>query len=86
MIEQKFTLTDAGGLHARPAALFVQLCKSFQCEVTIRLGEKQADAKSILSLMTLGAGNGVTITVCADGSDEVQAMEKITGFFSEKSH
>lgn len=86
MIEQKITLTDAGGLHARPAALFVQLCKSFQCKVTVKLGEKQADAKSILSLMALGAGNGVIITVCADGADEVQAMEKITAFFSENSH
>ncbi|MCA9956551.1 MAG: PTS-dependent dihydroxyacetone kinase phosphotransferase subunit DhaM, partial [Anaerolineales bacterium] len=65
------------GLHARPAANFVQTANKFQAEITVRKGEKTANAKSINQVATLGARQGETILVTAVGPDSAQAIEAI---------
>ncbi|MEZ4592888.1 MAG: phosphoenolpyruvate--protein phosphotransferase, partial [Chloroflexota bacterium] len=65
------------GLHARPAANFVQAANKFQAEITVRKGEKTANAKSINQVATLGARQGETIVVTAVGPDSTQAIEAI---------
>ena len=57
------------GLHARPASLFVQEANKFSSDITVILGDAQGDAKSILDLLLLGASQGATITVRAEGPD-----------------
>ncbi len=62
------------GLHARPAASFVQTATQFKSDIRGAHGEREANAKSILSVLTLGAEQGAVITVCAKGEDASQAL------------
>ena len=62
------------GLHARPLALFVRTTKQFNCDVKVTHGEREANAKSILELLTLGANQGAVITIHAEGEDAGQAL------------
>ncbi|MBK8900516.1 MAG: phosphoenolpyruvate--protein phosphotransferase [Anaerolineaceae bacterium] len=65
------------GLHARPAANFVQTANRFQAEMTVRKGEKSANAKSINQVTTLGVRQGETVVVTAVGPDSADAIEAI---------
>lgn len=65
------------GLHARPAANFVELAQQFACELILIKDGKQANAKSILSLMTLDVRANDLVTIQADGPDEVDAIQAL---------
>lgn len=75
------------GFHARPAHLFVKLASQFQAQVEIVKGNETINGKSILDLLTLGAGNGTTLTLRAigpDAEDAVQALAQLVeGGFGE---
>ena len=73
----QLTINNAVGLHARPASLFVQEANKFTSDITVFLGEAQADAKSILDLLLLGASQGATITVRAEGPDAESALQAL---------
>ncbi|MCB8975879.1 MAG: phosphoenolpyruvate--protein phosphotransferase [Ardenticatenaceae bacterium] len=75
--EVSLQIRNKMGLHARPAANFVQAANKFQAEITVRKGEKTANAKSINQVTTLGARQGETILVTAVGPDSAQAIEAI---------
>ncbi len=75
MPEIQIEITNAVGLHARPAALFVQAASQFESEITVSLDDSEADAKSILDILLLGANKGSIITVKAEGSDAEEALE-----------
>lgn len=74
MPEITLTVTHPAGLHARPAALFVQTAQRFRCAVQVRHGERRANAKSILGVLALGAGPGAQVIVEAQGDDAAQAL------------
>lgn len=88
MPEIKLEITNEVGLHARPAALFVQTANKFKSTITVKNGDVTANAKSILRVLTLGAGNGAVITVIAEGEDAEQALkalqELLANNFGEK--
>ena len=65
------------GLHARPAALFVQAAKTFTSRVTVKKGRKIVDGKSIMGLLTLAAGPGSRISIITDGPDALDALERL---------
>ena len=73
-------VTDAVGLHARPAALFVKLSNQFEAAIRIRnlsdAGE-WVNAKSILSLLTAGVKQNDLVEIEAEGSDEETAAAKL---------
>ena len=84
-MEAEVKILNRLGLHARPAALVAQCASKF--ESSIRLtpsGGEPADAKSILSLLMLGAPCGTVLTVEADGCDASDAVTAITGLFAAK--
>ncbi len=66
------------GLHARPAALFVQMANRFKSEIEIRKGKEKVNGKSIMGIMTLAAGRGTQITIRAVGPDAVEAVTQLT--------
>jgi phosphotransferase system HPr (HPr) family protein len=71
------TLTNRVGLHARPAALFVQTAARFRSNVTVRSLTRDTppvNAKAILSVMTLGAEQGHELELVAEGPDEAEAI------------
>jgi len=73
----ELALRNKSGLHARPAALFVQAAARFVSKITVEnldRGSNPVDAKSILLVLTLGVGSGQRVRVTADGPDEAEAI------------
>jgi len=73
-------LRNRAGLHARPAAQFVQTAARFQSQITVRSLTRQSapvNAKAILSVLTLGAEQGHEIEVTAEGTDASEALEAL---------
>lgn len=79
-----FTILNELGLHARPAMLLVQSISRLNCEVLIEKGGVQADAKSIMGVLTLAAEQGSQITVRAEGPDADKAIEAVGKLIHEK--
>jgi phosphocarrier protein len=75
--ERKVLLTNEVGLHARPAAKFVQMAAKFKSRVQVIKGEIEADAKSITSILFLDAKKGEEITIRAEGEDSALALETL---------
>jgi len=71
------SVVHRAGLHARPAALFVQLAKQFTSRVTVKKGRKIVDGKSIMGLLTLAAGPGARISILLDGPDATAGLEQL---------
>ena len=80
MKEFKYVITDAEGIHARPAGELVKVAKEFSSKITITKDGKSGDCKKIFGVMALvvKCGNEVTITV--EGEDEEAAAAKIEEF------
>jgi phosphotransferase system HPr (HPr) family protein len=78
MAEMRFLLVDPSGLHARPAARFVQTASRFHSTVTIIHGTREANAKSLLSLLGLALRDGSEIALRADGEDADAALAALT--------
>jgi len=77
LIEAELEIVNRLGLHARAAAKFVQTAASFSATISIRHGDRAADAKSIMSVMMLAASKGSTLAVRADGEDEIEALSAL---------
>ncbi len=77
LAKQTVTVVHHQGLHARPAALFVQLAKRFASKVTVKKGRKIVDGKSIMGLLTLAAGPNSRISIITDGADAHEALERL---------
>lgn len=75
-----YTITDALGIHARPAGLLVKLVSGYKSTVMVSKDGKEVDAKRIMGLMGLGATKGTTITVKVDGPDEAEAAKAVEDF------
>lgn len=74
---------DGVGLHGRPGALLVDLCRKFpDTDIVIRKGEKEARATSLLNLLALGVLRGDEITVKIDGSNEDVVFDRVKGILS----
>jgi phosphocarrier protein HPr len=85
MISRDFIINNKLGLHARPSAQITQAASRYSSEVWISKNGRRVNAKSIMGVMMLAAGQGSVLTVEADGPDEAQAMEAVgelisTGF------
>jgi methionyl-tRNA formyltransferase len=77
MHEASLLVQHKVGLHARPATLFVQTAKKYKSTIVAGKDGRQVNAKSILSILTLGARQGATITVKAEGEDAEQAVKAL---------
>ncbi len=81
-IEKKFVIKNKLGLHARPAALFVQTANHFKCDVDVIKGKEKVNGKSIMGIMTLAAGSGANILVRTSGEDAQEALDAIANLIS----
>jgi phosphotransferase system HPr (HPr) family protein len=75
----QITLPDGVDLHARPAAEFVRTALRFQSKLVLAAGEREVDAKSLLSILALGAKGGATLELRADGVDAAAALDALAG-------
>lgn len=86
MAEKETTVGPQEGLHARPAAQFVKTAKQFSSEIVVKKGDREANAKSSLKIMTLGARKGDTIVIRAEGNDAQEAVDALTELISADEH
>ena len=77
MKQLEIIIQNPTGLHARPAKIFVNLAKQYKSDIRVFHGEKKANAKSLISMLTLGVQSGNTIRIEADGEDEDVAIVAI---------
>jgi phosphocarrier protein HPr len=72
------------GLHARASAKLTQVASGFQCEIWIARNGRRVNAKSIMGVMMLAAGQGSKVTVEASGADEAQALAALVALIADK--
>lgn len=77
MAEITVTIVHKVGLHARPAALFVQEAQKFQADIQVLCCERMGNAKSLLSVLGLGANSGAELTIIAEGEDADAALSAL---------
>ncbi|MDI3546814.1 MAG: phosphocarrier protein HPr [Halanaerobiales bacterium] len=74
MIKKQMIIKNKTGLHARPAAVFVEIADRFESEIDLTFEGVTVNAKSIIGVLSLGIGRGDMITLTIDGPDEKEAM------------
>jgi len=84
MIEREILVTNRLGLHARATARLVQLLSTYRCNVTLAAKGREVNAKSIMGVMLLAAGQGAEVILRVDGEDEVAAAEAVAALFARK--
>ncbi|PIQ91163.1 MAG: phosphocarrier protein HPr [Candidatus Omnitrophica bacterium CG11_big_fil_rev_8_21_14_0_20_41_12] len=77
LIKKELIVKNKQGLHARPAAIFVQIANKFDARITVRRDDEEVNGKSIMGILMLGAEKGSLIIIEADGSDADQALEEL---------
>lgn len=80
MVSKKVIVKNPIGLHARPAAEFVQVSSRLACDVTIGKGHLKVNAKSILGVISIGAEQNAEIEIFTDGEDEAASLETLVDF------
>jgi phosphocarrier protein HPr len=77
IIEKSVVIKNKQGLHARPAALFVQIANKYSSDITIQKGRQKVNGKSIMGIMMLEAGSGSKVIITISGEDAADAMGEL---------
>jgi phosphocarrier protein len=84
IIRKKLIVKNKQGLHARPAALFVQIANKFDSRVTVKRDEEEVNGKSIMGILMLGAEKGSTIVIEVEGGDAHSAMVELERIIADE--
>ncbi len=84
MVSREVTIKNRAGIHARPAALIVQTANQFESQVFLEKDDNRINGKSIMGVITLGAGYNTTVTIITIGPDEVAAAEAMIALFERR--
>ena len=84
MLERELTVSNRLGLHARATAKLVQVLSGYRCNATLSAKGREVNAKSIMGVMLLAAGQGTPVTVRIDGEDEAAAMDAVVSLFERR--
>lgn len=76
-ISKEIIIKNAQGLHARPAAMFVQIASKYNANVTVRKDGERVNGKSIMGILTLGAEQHSKIILEADGEDAHEVLAEL---------
>ena len=78
MTSKDITIKNSVGLHARPATFFIQKANTYKSSIWVECGDRRANAKSLLGVLSLAIVQGTEVTLIADGSDENEALEGLS--------
>ena len=78
MVSKEVTVTNSVGLHARPATYFIQKANTYKASVWIERGDRRANAKSLLGVLSLGIVKDSEVKLIADGIDEADAIDGLS--------
>ncbi|WP_119718803.1 HPr family phosphocarrier protein [Cognatilysobacter tabacisoli] len=84
MIERDLTVTNRLGLHARATAKLVQVLSAFRSNATLVAKGREINAKSIMGVMLLAAGQGTQVKLRVEGEDEVAAADAVASLFDRR--
>lgn len=84
MVSKVLTITNAVGLHARPASLFVQTAGKYRAKIDVIVDDARFNAKSIMGIMSGGITQGTSITIEVEGEDEQDALDALTALVESK--
>jgi phosphocarrier protein len=84
MIRTTIVISNKLGLHARASAKLTKLAGGYQCDVHMSRNGRRINAKSIMGVMMLAAGQGTEIEIETDGADEEAAMAALRGLIDDK--
>ena len=76
-------ITDAAGLHARPAGLLVKKAKEYASRITLSANGKECEATRLMALMAMCVKCGTTVTVSVEGEDEQTCAAEMEAFFKQ---
>ncbi len=79
-----FTITNDLGIHARSAAMIVEVANRYKAKVCLEKNGREVNAKSILGILTLGCPKGSKVTVTAEGPDAQEAVEELGKLIENK--
>ncbi|MGL1892540.1 MAG: HPr family phosphocarrier protein [Spirochaetaceae bacterium] len=82
MVSQLVEIVNETGLHTRPGNQFVKQAKKFESAITLKKGDKESSAKSLLKIMKIGISFGDKIEIVCDGADEIEALETLSEFIA----
>ena len=77
VVRRNVTVKNKQGLHARPAALFVQVANKFDAKITVIREDEKVNGKSIMGILMLGAEQGTEIVIEAEGRDALTAVDEL---------
>ncbi len=80
MIKEKLIIENKYGLHARPAAQFVQIASQYDADIKIKKDNIEVNGKSIMGILMLAVEKGSEVELSVNGKDEKDAMEALTKF------
>ena len=83
LIEKELTVMNLQGLHARPAAMFVQIANKYDSKITVRRDQETVNGKSIMGILMLGAQHKSKIILIADGEDSAEALIELEEFLKK---
>lgn len=84
LIKKELIVKNKQGLHARPAAVFVQIANKFDARITVRHDDEEVNGKSIMGILMLGAEKDSRIIVEADGTDAEAALVELEKLISSE--
>lgn len=84
MLERELIVSNRLGLHARATAKLVQTLSSFRANATLSAKGREVNAKSIMGVMLLAAGQGTSVMVRLDGEDEAEALQALVDLFERR--
>ncbi|KFA18754.1 phosphocarrier protein HPr [Xanthomonas vasicola pv. musacearum NCPPB 4392] len=84
MLERELIVSNRLGLHARAAAKLVQTLSSYRSNATLAAKGREVNAKSIMGVMLLAAGQGTSVVVRLDGEDEAEALQALVDLFERR--
>ncbi|QJD68414.1 HPr family phosphocarrier protein [Xanthomonas campestris pv. badrii] len=84
MLERELIVSNRLGLHARATAKLVQTLSSFRSNATLAAKGREVNAKSIMGVMLLAAGQGTSVVVRLDGEDEAEALQALVDLFERR--
>lgn len=83
-LQKEIVIKNPQGLHARPAAMFVQIASKYNSHVTIQKGEEKVNGKSIMGILTLGAQQNIKIVLEIEGEDADEAMAELEAILTKE--
>jgi len=84
VISKEVTIKNRAGIHARPAALIVQTANKFNSQIFLEKDDNRINGKSIMGVITLGAGYNSSLMIITEGEDEEAALEALCTLFDRK--